>query len=46
MKKNKSRLQKFNKEVEQLREEKYKNSDTWQMYLKDINKFQQQLLGK
>ena len=46
MKNNKSRLDKFNKEVEQLREEKHKNSNTWQTYLKDINKFQQQLLNK
>jgi hypothetical protein len=45
MKKNKSRLKKFNEEVEQLREEKYKNSHTWQMYLKDINKFRQQLFN-
>jgi hypothetical protein len=45
MKKNKSRLEKFNEEVEQLREEKYKNSDTWKMYLNDINKFRQQLFN-
>lgn len=40
-----NRREKFNKEVEELRVERYKNSDTWKTYLKDINVFKNQLLN-
>tara|TARA_R110002096_G_scaffold833_1_gene4680 strand:- start:167 stop:295 length:129 start_codon:yes stop_codon:yes gene_type:complete len=40
-----NKREKFNKEVDKIREEKYKNSDIWKSYQKDINNFQKELLN-
>jgi hypothetical protein len=40
-----NRVEQFNKEVDQLREEQNKNSESWQKYLKQIDVFKNKLLN-
>jgi hypothetical protein len=40
-----NRVEQFNKEVDQLREEQNNNSESWQKYLKQIDVFKNKLLN-
>jgi hypothetical protein len=40
-----NKVEQFNKEVDQLREEQNNNSESWQKYLKQIDVFKKNLLN-